>query len=75
MTSLPNVPYETAVEDGCAEFDCFRGIFPDVFHELRRIMNFTFTLRAPEDGQWGARDEEGEWSGIIGWEIIFSCGK
>ncbi len=34
-------------------------------------MNFTFTLRTPEDGQWGARDEEGEWSGIIGWEFIF----
>ncbi len=54
------------VVDGCQGPECFRGMFPDVFHEIQGIMNFTYTMHMPEDGEWGAKREDGSWTGIIG---------
>ena len=62
------------VVDGCQGPECFRGMFPDVFHEIQGIMNFTYTMHMPEDGEWGAKREDGSWTGIIG-EIMGKKGK
>ena len=51
--------------DGCQSSDCFKGMFPDVFHELQAILNFTYTIHMPLDGEWGAL-KNGSWTGIIG---------
>ena len=29
-------------------------------------MNFTYTLGKPPDGQWGAKQDDGSWSGMVG---------
>ena len=31
------------------------GLFPDVFHEVQNILNFTYSLRKPADGKWGSK--------------------
>ncbi len=54
------------VVDGCEGPECFQGMFADVFHELQNIMNFTYKMYMPPDGQWGAKREDGTWTGIIG---------
>ncbi len=52
--------------DGCQSSECFKGIFPDVFHELQSILNFTYTIHMPPDGEWGAKRSDGSWTGVIG---------
>ncbi len=61
------------VDDGCSNSSCFNGIFPDAFHELQRIMNFSYTMRWPKDGEWGQLTDDGTWTGIIGGEIDKIC--
>ncbi len=65
-SALLNIPYETHLEDGCTRPDCFKGMFADVWHLLQDIMNFTYKMYMPEDGQWGALREDGTWTGIVG---------
>ncbi len=65
-SALHNIPYETHLEDGCTGPDCFKGMFADVWHSLQDIMNFTYKMYMPEDGQWGALREDGTWTGIVG---------
>ena len=38
-------PYQTYIEDGCTSVDCFRGLYADVFHSLKDILNFTSTIQ------------------------------
>ena len=32
---------------------------------LQDIMNFTYTLRKPPDGQWGSLMKNGTWTGMV----------
>lgn len=59
----------TYVEQGCSNPSCFKGILADLWHELQTIMNFTYKLTLPEDGEWGIELSEGVWSGIVGESI------
>ena len=43
-----------------------RGIFVDVFKELSRMLNFSYTTSVPPDGEWGALRDDGTWSGMVG---------
>ena len=38
-------PYQTYIEDGCTSNDCFHGLYADVFHSLKDILNFTSTIQ------------------------------
>ena len=38
-------PYQTYIEDGCMSDDCFHGLYADVFHSLKDILNFTSTIQ------------------------------
>ena len=42
------------------------GMFAEVFDNLQEVMNFTYTLIKPPDGQWGAIQSDGSWSGLVG---------
>ena len=40
---------------------------PSLQPSLQEIMNFTFTLTQPPDGQWGAEKDDGiNWTGMVG---------
>ena len=41
------------------------GLFPDVFSNLQKILNFTYTVKAPPDNQWGSLKSNGTWTGMI----------
>ena len=41
------------------------GLFPDVWHSLQEILNFTYTLNTPPDNQWGSLQSNGQWNGMI----------
>ena len=38
-------PYQTYIEDGCTSANCFHGLYADVFHSLKDILNFTSTIQ------------------------------
>ena len=43
------------------------GFFPDLFYEVRDVLNFSITLKRSVDGAWGGLNEEdGSWSGMVG---------
>ncbi len=73
VSALLNKPYETMVVDGCQSPECFQGMFADVFHELMDMMNFTYTMMMPKDGQWGAQRDNGSWTGVIGLRSLRKC--
>ena len=52
-SALPNKPYVTVVEEGCTSQDCFQGMYPDVWHNLQKLMNFTYKIYLPFDNSWG----------------------
>ena len=56
----------------------FSGIMPKILEYLQVSLNFTTSLVRPPDGAWGAVDEDGNWSGMIGMvkrnEVDFALG-
>ena len=41
------------------------GLFADVWFNLQYVMNFTYYLTKPPDGEWGAIQLDGTWSGMV----------
>ncbi|CAD5110641.1 DgyrCDS25 [Dimorphilus gyrociliatus] len=47
--------------------DVYKGLCVDFIHYLSTVMNFTYIIRYPQDGQWGAfNSTNGKWSGLAG---------
>ena len=42
------------------------GMFGEIFMELSRLLNFTYTCKNPPDGQYGAIRADGTWNGMVG---------
>ena len=42
-----------------------KGMFAEIFDGLQQVMNFTYDLEQPPDGQWGAIQPDGTWSGMV----------
>ena len=42
-----------------------KGSFQDLIDMMKAALNFTYTLRPPPDNQWGARESNGSWNGMI----------
>ena len=42
------------------------GIFVDLFLELQKVLNFSYTAYPSPDGQWGTLREDGSWTGVVG---------
>ena len=60
----PRVTNLNRIQDQPGKYTA-EGIFPDVFNELKRIMNFTYSLTKSPDGQWGAILPNGSWTGMV----------
>ena len=42
-----------------------KGIYFETFEELKRILNFTYSLDSSPDGQYGSLHENGSWNGMV----------
>ena len=60
------MPYVGLSIKGENELRLANGIFADVFNELSRILNFSYTVINPPDGEWGSMKIDGTWSGMVG---------
>ena len=40
-------------------------MYAELFFALQYVLNFTFVLTKPPDGQWGALQSDGTWTGAI----------
>ena len=41
------------------------GIYPEIFEELRTLLNFTYSLKMPPNGAFGSKLSNGSWTGIV----------
>ena len=64
---MPSKPYiNDMIPVGTNEFR-MTGMLAEVFDNLQQIMNFTYSLTKPPDGQWGAIQEDNTtWNGMVG---------
>ena len=42
-----------------------KGIYFETFEELKRILNFTYSLDSSPDGKYGSLHENGSWNGMV----------
>ena len=57
-------PYSIYLENGCSSANCFKGVYADTFQELKKTLNFTFTIEHVK--AFGGVLENGSWTGMIG---------
>ncbi|KAM9299245.1 putative glutamate receptor [Gastrophryne carolinensis] len=51
------------------ESDALEGYAVDLLAELAQTLGFNYTLHVVKDGRYGAKDQEGNWNGMVG-EVI-----
>ena len=66
VTSLHYMPYIGLSKEKNGEIKLANGMFVDIFKELAMVMNFTYTVIEPPDGEWGVLRDDGTWSGMVG---------
>ena len=66
VTTLGSLPYVSRTQNENGEIYLHKGIFVEVFKELSELLNFSYTVTIPSDGEWGARKDDGTWSGMVG---------
>ncbi|CAC5387676.1 GRIK3 [Mytilus coruscus] len=62
MGTLPWAPFVELDE----ERNQYSGLTIEVIKELSHILNFTYELKAPPDGKWGADKGNKSWNGLLG---------
>ena len=60
------MPYVSLGQSDNGENILDRGIFAEVFKELTKLLNFSYTAILTPDGEWGALKDDGTWSGMVG---------
>ncbi|CAL4102797.1 unnamed protein product, partial [Meganyctiphanes norvegica] len=65
VTSVHFPPWQIFVKDKFGRVVGYQGLKFEVLNELAAKLNFTYVVRPPPDGKWGARDENGNWNGMI----------
>ena len=67
IATLESMPYITRMDPikGKEGFYTMQGMFAEVFFALQEIMNFSYTLQKPPDGNWGALQSDGSWTGMV----------
>ena len=63
VASAYSSPSVTHIEDNCRGNKCFQGMFADIWDELSKDLNFTYTVRKMK--QFGSCIN-GNWNGMIG---------
>ena len=66
ITTAHAMPYVGLRKSDNDQIILDRGIFVEVFHELTRLLNFSYVTILPPDGEWGALKDDGTWSGMVG---------
>ena len=65
VVSLVSNPYITEMIPIGPDRFTMKGMFAEVFFALQSVLNFTFTLTKSPDGQWGALQTDGSWTGMV----------
>ena len=60
------MPYVGLTKNQDGETKLQKGIFVDIFEEMSKLLNFSYTVTSPNDSQWGAMNSDGTWSGMVG---------
>ncbi|XP_042889540.1 glutamate receptor-like [Penaeus japonicus] len=58
-------PYVSLVKDG-RRVAAATGILIEVLDSMAEYFNFTYTLKLPDDDQWGSLKKDGTWTGMVG---------
>jgi len=68
VTVVQNKPWIMLKEDSSNRVgnDRYEGFLVDLLEKLAGMYNINFELQEQSDGRYGARDESGNWSGMIG---------
>ena len=65
VVTLVSNPYITElIPTAPGNFE-MKGMFAEVFFALQGVLNFTFILTRPPDGQWGSLQSDGTWTGMV----------
>lgn len=68
VTTILSEPYtmlkESAIERSGNEQ--FEGFAVDLIEELSKLMGFRYQFKLVSDGNYGIKDEKGDWNGMIG---------
>ena len=49
------------------------GIYPEIFDELRSLLNFTYSLKLSPDAAFGSKLPNGSWTGIVNCLMTDKC--
>ena len=63
LTYLPIFRYRMNLELKMGISTMFDFLY---FFKSQQVLNFTYDLTQPPDGQWGAIQPDGTWSGLVG---------
>ena len=63
---MRSMPYVGLTQNENGETLHHNGIFVEVFKELSDLLNFSYTVTSPTDGEWGRMKDDGTWSGMVG---------
>ena len=66
VTAKHSMPHIGITADNEGNTVLKEGIFVDLFLELQKALNFSYTVYASPDGQWGTLGEDGAWTGVVG---------
>ncbi|XP_042864338.1 ionotropic receptor 93a-like [Penaeus japonicus] len=64
VTSVHYPPWQIFEKDSAGRVVKYSGLMFEVLNELASKLNFTYVVRTPPDGKWGAK-ENGEWNGMV----------
>ena len=67
MVTLEFAPFMTHLDKipGTSDEYSGRGIFFDIFEELKKGLNFTYSSKLSPDREFGAKNPNGTWSGMV----------
>ena len=66
VTAKHSMPHIGIVPDEKGGAVLKEGIFVDLFLELQKVLNFSYTAYPSPDGQWGTLNPDGTWTGVVG---------
>ena len=66
VTSKNYMPYVGLSKQDNGKIKHENGMFVDLFKELSILLNFSYNVIEPPDGEWGVMRDDGTWSGMVG---------
>ncbi|OCT70563.1 glutamate receptor KA2 S homeolog isoform X1 [Xenopus laevis] len=60
VTTIMEQPFSMKTESG------MEGFCIDLLSELSQSLGFNYTIREVKDGRYGAKDQDGNWNGMVG---------